>query len=333
MTNGSTNNRLYADVNTTNKYFGTSYYLSASSSTATSGCIELGYVSTSDYIKVAQYAYTDISTLSFSIKKGTFTSQDAGIRYEGKNPNNYVWFNNEYWRIIGVFDSNSHGQSGKNLVKIIRDNILDGLAWDKSNTNSWTAASLNLLLNGSYYNAQNGTGGDYCYGNGSIPANCNYAKKGIQSIYRSMIANVTWYLGGNSGPSATTEDFYGYERGTTVYSGRFTSTTGYIGLMYPSDYGYSVLSSSCSRSKNLWSSYDSSSCAGASWLYGKGMELMLSSSSSNVNVVFGVHSSGSLYSSSANSGGYGARPVLYLDSSVYKTSGSGTLSDPFIIGM
>ena len=45
---------------------------------------------------------------------------EKGYRYEGKNPNNYVWFNNEYWRIIGVFDSSSHGQSGKNLVKIIR---------------------------------------------------------------------------------------------------------------------------------------------------------------------------------------------------------------------
>ena len=44
---------------------------------------------------------------------------EKGYRYEGKNPNNYIWFNNEYWRIIGVFDSASHGLDGKNLVKII----------------------------------------------------------------------------------------------------------------------------------------------------------------------------------------------------------------------
>ena len=32
---------------------------------------------------------------------------ENGYRYEGKDPNNYVWFNNELWRIIGVFDENS----------------------------------------------------------------------------------------------------------------------------------------------------------------------------------------------------------------------------------
>ena len=51
---------------------------------------------------------------------------ENGYRYEGKNPNNYIWFNNEYWRIIGVFDSTSHGQSEKNMVKIILDHVLRG---------------------------------------------------------------------------------------------------------------------------------------------------------------------------------------------------------------
>ena len=47
--------------------------------------------------------------------------QENGYRYEGKDPNNYIWFNNELWRIIGVFDEASHEQSGQNLVKIIRN--------------------------------------------------------------------------------------------------------------------------------------------------------------------------------------------------------------------
>ena len=129
---------------------------------------------------------------------------ENGYRYEGKNPNNYVWFNNEYWRIIGVFDSNSHGQTNKNLVKIIRAEVLDGLAWHKSSTNDWTAASLNSLLNGAYYNAQDGTSSGYCYGyRATATAICDYTKKGIQSKYRSMIAEVTWYLGGYSSESAT----------------------------------------------------------------------------------------------------------------------------------
>ena len=256
---------------------------------------------------------------------------EKGYRYEGKNPNNYVWFNNEYWRIIGVFDSSSHGQSG-NLVKIIRADVLDGLAWHKSNTNDWTAASLNSLLNGAYYNAQDGTSSGYCYGySTTATANCDYTKKGIQSGYRSMIANVTWYLGGYSSLSATAEAFYGYERGTTVYSGRPTSTTGYIGLMYPSDYGYSVLSSSCARTTNL-GSYSSSTCAGQSWLYGKGIEWTISPHSSSSNNVFFLHGYGSASRLSAHCG-YAVRPVLYLEASVYKIDGDGSLGNPFILGV
>ena len=258
---------------------------------------------------------------------------ENGYRYEGKNPNNYIWFNNEYWRIIGVFDSASHGQSNKNLVKIIRDDFLDGLAWDKSNTNNWNTSSLKPLLNGAYYNAQDGTNSGYCYGDSTTAtANCDYTKRGIQSGYRGMIASVTWHLGGYSSTSATTSAFYGYERGTTVYSGRPTSTTGYIGLMYPSDYGYSVLSSSCTRTTNL-GSYDSAKCAGQSWLYGKGYEWTLTPYSSNSSYVFILYYSGDLYNRSGADYGFGSRPVLYLDASVYKIDGVGSLENPYIVGM
>ena len=257
---------------------------------------------------------------------------ENGYRYEGKNPNNYIWFNNEYWRIIGVFDSASHGVSGKNLVKIIRAESLDGLAWHKSNTNDWTASSLKSLLNGAYYKAEDGTSSGYCYGYGTTaPANCDYTKRGIQSGYRGMIANVTWHLGGYSITSATAEAFYGYERGTTVYSGRPTSTTGYIGLMYPSDYGYSVLSSSCERTTNL-DSYNSAKCSGQSWLYGKGYEWTLTPTSSNSFYVFYLNYYGTVYNHDAHNG-YGFRPVLYLDASVYKIDGDGSLNNPYIVGM
>ena len=257
---------------------------------------------------------------------------ENGYRYEGKNPNNYIWFNNEYWRIIGVFDSASHGQSNKNLVKIIRDDVLDGLAWNKSNTNDWETSSLKSLLNGAYYNAQDGTNSGYCYGySTTATANCDYTKRGIQAGYRGMIASVTWHLGGYLSTSATTSAFYGYERGTTVYSGRPTSTTGYIGLMYPSDYGYSVLSSSCARTTNL-GSYNSANCAGQSWLYGKGYEWTLTPYSSYSDSGFILRYNGTLIYDDANNG-CGSRPVLYLDASVYKIDGDGSLNNPYIVGM
>ncbi len=257
---------------------------------------------------------------------------ENGYRYEGKNPNNYVWFNNELWRIIGVFDENSHGVSGQNLVKIIRNDSIGGLAWHKSNTNDWTASSLMNLLNGAYLNSENGTGGEYCYGySTTVGANCDYTETGINDTYRPMIESVTWYLGGYSSTSATAEAFYGYERSTTVYSGRPTSTTGYIGLMYPSDYGYSVLASSCARTTNL-GSYSNSTCAGQSWMYGQGYEWTITPNSSSSDNVFIVNYNGYLSNYNA-SGGLSARPVLYLDSNVYIYDGNGSISDPYIIGM
>ena len=46
---------------------------------------------------------------------------DQNIRYYGANPNNYVRFNNELWRIIGIFNGN---------VKLVRDDILTKYSFD-----------------------------------------------------------------------------------------------------------------------------------------------------------------------------------------------------------
>ena len=287
----------------------------------------LNYTDSTSKVNLADY----IIGLSGTTQGTGQVVNENGYRYEGKNPNNYIWFNNEYWRIIGVFDSASHGQSGKNLVKIIRAEVLDGLAWHKSNTNDWTASSLKSLLNGAYYNAQDGTSSGYCYGySTTATANCDYTRRGIQSGYRGMVANVTWYLGGYSSADATTSAFYGYERGTKVYSGRPTSTTGYIGLMYPSDYGYSVLASSCARTTKL-GFYSSATCAGQSWLYGKGYEWALTPNSSYGDVVFRLNTYGGVSNNNADSG-YVSRPVLYLNAFVYKIDGDGSLKNPYIVG-
>ena len=281
------------------------------------------------------YLNTYITSLAGQTQGNGQVVNENGYRYEGKNPNNYIWFNNELWRIIGVFDASSHGQSGQNLVKIIRKDAIGGLAWDSGNVNDWSASSLKALLNENYYNATDGTTSGNCYGNLGVSNNCDYTIIGINSAYRPMVKNVTWYLGGYSSTSATAEAFYGYERGDAVYSGRPTSTTGYIGLMYVSDYGYSVLASSCARTTNL-GSYNNSTCAGESWLYGQGYEWTITPSSVDRAYVFYLRlNNGDLYIANNTFvyDGNVARPVLYLDPSVYVVDGSGTMSDPYIIGM
>ena len=241
---------------------------------------------------------------------------ENGYRYEGKNPNNYIWFNNEYWRIIGVFDSATHGQAGKSLVKIIRDKQIGYQTWDSAGTNNWSTSSLKSLLNDYYYKATDGT-------------NSNYTKNGIQSYYRNLIQSVTWHLGGYNSIAVTANNFYTYERGTTVNGSNPTTTTGYIGLMYPSDFGYSALESNRART-TLLSEYITAACAGASWLSGRSFDLTLTQYTTNATQTISISREGKIAARDAI-GNFGVSPVLYLNSSVYLVDGNGSLDNPYII--
>ena len=262
----------------------------------------------------------------------TPTSNDAakdclvnenGYRYEGSNPNNYVLFNDELWRVIGVFSVTTQSNGTQNLVKLIRNETLDGLAWHGSNTNDWSAATLQSQLNNGYYNATDTT----CNFYQSNTKTCYFSETGLNSTARNMIESVVWNLGGTSSTSATAATFYSAERGTTVYSGRPTTWTGKVGLMYPSDYGYAVLASSCARTTNL-GSYNTTACAGNNWLKTGSYQWTMTPSSSNSYTVFLVDSLGRLSSSNANFG-IGVRPSIYLKSNIAVMGGDGSINAPY----
>ena len=264
----------------------------------------------------------------------TPTSDDAakdclvnenGYRYEGSNPNNYVLFNDELWRVIGVFSVTTESNGTQNLVKLIRNETLDGLAWHGSNTNDWSAATLQEQLNNGYLNATDTT----CNFSANNTKTCYFSESGIQSSSRNMIESVVWNLGGRSSTSATAEAFYTAERGTTVYSGRPTTWTGKVGLMYPSDYGYAVLASSCARTTNL-GDYNSTACAGNNWLKTGSYQWTMTPRSSRSYFVFYVNDFGYLGNSYTNNG-YGARPSIYLKSNIAVMGGDGSYSSPYEI--
>ena len=247
---------------------------------------------------------------------------DGNVRYMGANPNNYVSFNNELWRIIGVFDvaSIKDGPTEKRL-KIIRNESLGKMAWDSANTNNWTTASLQTYLNGDYYNS-------------------------LDSISQSLIGDTYWNLGGTasytSASNGLASHFYGYERGTTVYSGRPTYWVGKIGLMYPSDYGYATSGGTTTNretclAKELynWDSSSYSDCKNNDYLYNSSStQWTLTPRSSNSNSVYYVYTTGYVYDYGDRSPGsfISASPVLYLKSTVEITGGDGTSGNPFTLG-
>ena len=251
---------------------------------------------------------------------------ENGYRYEGSNPNNYVLFNDELWRVIGVFNVDTESNGTQNLVKLIRNETLDGLAWHGSNTNDWSAATLQEQLNNGYLNATDTTCNVFST---SVIKDCYFSETGLNSTARNMIESVVWNLGGTSSTSATAATFYSAERGTTVYSGRPTTWTGKVGLMYPSDYGYAVLASSCARTTIL-RNYNTTACAGNNWLKTGSFQWTMTPRSSNSNNVVNVNFSGHLnYYLAYN--GIGVRPSIYLKSNIAVMGGDGSIDFPYVI--
>ena len=272
------------------------------------------------------------------------TTNDANIRYVGANPNNYVEFNNELWRIIGIFNGN---------VKLVRDDILTTYSFDNKTTaqgietdygtNDWTNSYLREFLNDYYFSGKTITCHSEAIG-ASTATNATITCPEINKINataRSMIQKTTWTLGGTtyktSNPPYETyrvNELYESERGTQVYSKHATTSTDYIGLIYPSDYGYASTDASCRQNLRSGITYTNNAyggtptCKNNNWLFkGVWYWTILPHSSYAYDVFFvfsdgGLHHSQVLYRESV-------RPSLYLKSDIKIVSGSGTKDDAF----
>ena len=129
------------------------------------------------------------------------SAADNNYRYAGANPDNWVKFNNEDYRIIGVFGDN---------VKLIKNDIIGEKKWDDTNSNNWEQpATLNTYLNGEWYNS---LGND-----------------------KNLIADYNWQIGGKDSSEYTAKQLYDGE------SSQITTNTYKIGLMSCSDYGFAAL--------------------------------------------------------------------------------------------
>ena len=280
-------------------------------------------------------------------------------RYIGANPNNYVTFNDELWRIIGVFTVDDGTGKKEERLKLIRDEPIGYYSWDNKNTstgaesgygkNNWTDARLNYLLNpghesesvgGSlYWNSGSGT----CYkGQNNATTSCDFTTTGLKDKAKNMIGDTLWYLGGTedytTASNGLTNHFYSYERGTTVYSGRDTNFVGKVGLMYPSDYGYATSGGSTTNrnaclNKELynWDSSSYSDCKNNDWLYNSSIhQWTIMPHASNSYYVFHVRTAGFLSGYDVTNS-YGARPVVHLKSNIKIVSGDGSSSNPYIL--
>ena len=293
------------------------------------------------------------------VREGLMQDSFGNIRYYGANPNNYVTFNGESagWRIIGVFDTEDENGNVSKRIKLVRATSIGDYPWDNKNTstgaenddgkNEWTTARVMKLLNPStvyttdsndngngqslYWNKTSGT----CFkGTNNATTSCDFTSTGLTDTAKNQIDKVKYHLGGSSTYRGLyADDYYNFERGTTVYTGRSTSWIGYIGLMYPSDYTYATDLSICTKDGYNYNS-DKTNCTGTDWLFNRSYTWLISPSSGTSFLAFGVFSFGNVANNFAVYSSYGVRPVAYLKSStqIVNGAGTGTQSDPYIIG-
>ena len=299
----------------------------------------------------ADTSSTDVYTVPDKTSDGcTYTlaydgTSDNNLRYVGANPCNYVTFNGEKagWRIIGILNT-PEGQR----IKLIRTDSIGDYSWDNKasgtgsstseyGSNDWTDSALKEVLNnGAYYNRTSGT----CpYGSNGATTSCDFTSNGLTEEARNQIDTITWKLGGPSNyRGANTIQFYTYERGTTVYTGRPIEWQEKVGLMYPSDYGYATSGGSTRNRTNClneelysWNSSSDSDCKNNDWLYNTGtVQWTLTLNSAGSYTVFYVCEVGYTDSYYARSQ-YVVRPSVYLIPSVSILSGEGTESNPYIL--
>ncbi len=280
---------------------------------------------------------------------------DNNLRYIGSNPNNYVSFNNELWRIIGVFNNIDDGTGKKETrLKIIRDEPIGEYSWDNKasgtgsstsslGSNDWSDSSLQIVLNeGAYWNR---TSGSCPSGQNGATTSCDFSSTGLTAEAKSMIGNTKWNLGGTasytSSSNGLASHWYTYERGTEVYSGRPTEWIGKVGLMYPSDYGYATSGGSTTNRETClntvlynWNGSNVSDCKNNDWLYNsENHQWTLTSHSGASYGMYGVYSDGRMNYYHAFVTTIVASPALYLSSNVKISGGDGSEGNPYTLSL
>ena len=269
-------------------------------------------------------------------------TSDKNIRYVGATPKNYIYFNDELWRIIGIFNVyNTETKKTEKMVKIVRNDALGNYSWDTSESsinsgygiNEWSQADLMTELNTDYLDTSKTSGTILWYNDvNNSKKNPYMYKDNIKSSSIDKIANVRWNLGGTSSNKISALSMYNNERGTAHISNpsdgitRTNTWDGKIGLIYPSDYGYASTDAAC---RNNLSNADKS-CKNNNWLSYSSMWTLTSYTTSSYDPVL---SSANGFIGFYNTNHAATRgsvfPTLFLKSNIILIDGNGDITNPY----
>lgn len=247
--------------------------------------------------------------------------------FKGANPNNYLKFAGQCWRIISI--------SQNNTIKLIYENTscsptttsgrtVNAYKWNENNNNNWydNSTVLRTLLEN--------------YSNSG-----NLSAFTISSTNLNKIADAVWYVGALSYDSSKTlADNINQERtgkgATSLPELADLDVTEYtwqnkFGLINTTEF---VKASSNPNCYNAYTSFASTNCKNDNYLYKDYNWWTLNARSDNANGIFFARlnsaTNGDFNVGNANQQ-LSIRPVIYLKSDVIISNGTGTASDPYII--
>ena len=258
--------------------------------------------------------------------------------------NNYVSFNNELWRIVGLFTETTGDGKEEQLIKIVKNDNLTNLptSFKASNTYQGTTTETTYTFGndagtGAYWNKPDSWSGNYNDWTRSGVMhylNDTYLPT-IETKYANMIENVVYHLG-NSYYTYTPAKSYTEERGTSICASGVKSYeddtcqvwynnqptwTGKIGLLYASDQAYT-------RSSGSWTSVLSTNIS--SWFTPSTYNWLLSPSPRDYYSAMIAYMSGLVHNGyDVNNNQFALRPTIYLKSETVISSGNGTSNNPY----
>lgn len=233
--------------------------------------------------------------------------EDGRYIYKGENPNNYITFNDETWRIISIEADGTIKITSTNTKQFLWDTSLGYYEGTNHGSNNWARpADVNTYLNGEYLN--------------SIKNNNN------------KIVNHTWYIGeieeNNSNISKQITD----EKSTTW--------NGNIGLITLSEYLRANTNTEQCGNYNLYNN-NASTCDQTNWMtmlcylnlttpYGIWTITPYNTDDVDGGYVESIHIEAGIYGVNPGAQDWLISPSLYLSSDT-TLSGSGTEQDPYTI--
>ena len=261
--------------------------------------------------------------------------------YRGSNPDNYIMFNDELWRIIA--------KEADGTYKIIRNELLENRAFDEANhrstannsycTSPSVGCGVYAAVEGTFSSPSGSQSGTVTEDSSiKIYLNDDYYVNNINSTSKSQMISHSFNIGAVDhleGSNAAIDSIEKNIAGEKMYQ-----WTGNVGLVNVSDILSASINSQCT---SVSSALDNDEVCNNNYLLDRGLVNSMSywtinavtfESRGNRDNVWSSYVNNSkahiAYYSASNSSPYAPRPVVFLKSNI-TLSGSGTQSDPFTI--